>query len=960
MSRRPLTLPLVSLLAVLPILGCSDTPMGMELDMSPPPVEEKTAVSDLPLGITLRDPKLTGAVDLVRDEWGIPHIYGRSMPDVAFAQGWVMAADRFVQMDLARHQADGSLAELLGVLSPSLIDTDIRYRLHHMRKTAEKTWAELSGSADPTDQKLTKIMESFAAGVNMYLNALKKGDYQLPVALGFVYQPANTKPWTPVDSMLLGVLQAFQLSFDASSEIERSLMEAKDAAAFGMAKDPQLKARSGISKDLSIFAPFDPTYTIDGWTGMNGDTSRAALPAAGPDALALLEAAAPSVKGIGADRAVNPARGSNNWIVGPQLSETGHVLVANDTHLDLGNPATFYLSHLSATGESKPVNVMGVQFPGIPGVILGMNDHVAWGATTNYLDVTDVYQETVVACDGGGPTPCVMWKGNKVPLVPRKETIGIGKYGQIASTLEITYYDVPHHGPIIPRIMGNHQLEALGSQEMSIRYTGYDGGQLFRAIYGLDAASTMKEAVDSLDRDFTFGGQNWVIGDDAGNFGWTQYVRVPRRSRAAAPWKVMPGDGTAEWGPDMDPRYIPHSYNPGKNYLATANADPIGVTDDGDPWNEPTVDGTPLYLAADYDAGTRVGRIVKRIEAVRKGGKKISLDEMQSIQADAVSEWGQAFAPVLTDAAVALTDEAKKPGTHPELAAIVAGASPFALAAIENLTTIVPNWSFDTPSGLDEEKPTAAQVRDSLVTTVVSAFQGRFIARALGDELASLGEQPSSAFVFKLIARMCTAPDKLQTGVSKMTGDAVLFDDLATPRVEGKREIAAAALVDAVQFLAQTLGMDATQWRWGRLHGLTLEFPAGIDALNVPTSKEMAGGFPRHGAVGTVDVASFGLSTMSFNYSEGPAIRFVCDLDPKGPRARNALPGGEVFDPASSHYRDQMEQWRANKTFDLAFSVADVRASATREAAARKAIADMGKDDSNHPAGRIRFVMGSN
>ena len=139
--------------------------------------------------------------------------------------------------------------------------------------------------------------------------------------------------------MLLGVLQAFQLSFDASSEIERSLMEAKDAAAFGMAKDPQLKARSGISKDLSIFAPFDPTNTIDGWTGMNGDTSRAALPAAGPDALALLQAAAPSVAGIGADRKVNPARGSNNWIVSGALTESGHAMLANAVPLfDQGVP----------------------------------------------------------------------------------------------------------------------------------------------------------------------------------------------------------------------------------------------------------------------------------------------------------------------------------------------------------------------------------------------------------------------------------------------------------------------------------------------------------------------------------------------------------------------------------------------------------------------------------------------
>src|SRR6185312_12405441 len=125
------------------------------------------------------------------------------------------------------------------------------------------------------------------------------------------------------------------------------------------------------------------------------------------------------------------------------------------------------------------------------------------------------------------------------------------------------------------------------------------------------------------------------------------------------------GDGSAEWGGDLDPAYIPHAYDPPQGFIATANNDPIGVTDGGDPFfSQPMVDGAPLYLGADYDPGTRVGRITKRIKAIADGGGKLTMDDMQSIQADAVSEWSQALTPSFIAAAQALQEEIAAPGTH--------------------------------------------------------------------------------------------------------------------------------------------------------------------------------------------------------------------------------------------------------------------------------------------------------
>ena len=884
---------------------------------------------------------LTAPVDVVRDEWGIPHIYGQTFADVAFAEGYVMASDRLSQMDLARHKAEGTLAEIGGDLAPSLLDGDIAMRAHHLKKTAADAFAELKASSDPSDQAIVQALTSFAAGVTAFISDVQAGKRTVPLAVKSAYDPATTQPWTEVDSIALSYLQAFELAFDADTEITYSAIDAAEATVFDGAADPTLAARKGLAKDLEIFAPIDPTYTLEGgWTGMHGDTSTASAGARSgkKKLLALMNADRKTVRGVGNDHILYPERGSNNWIVGPALSTTGHTLVANDTHLSLDNPAIFYLVHLVVRGGATPVNAMGVQFAGIPGIVLGNNVHLAWGATVNNIDVTDVYEESIVPCDTG-TGPCVAFKGGKVALVPRQEVFKSGHFGTISTTTTMTLYDVPHHGPIIPRVSASHAVEPLGTSELSIRYTGYEPAQLIRGIFGVLMAGTMKDAVSALDRDFRYGGQNWVIGDDQGNFGWTQVIRVPRRAPGNAPWKVLPGDGTAEWGSDMDPRYIPHAYNPAKGFLATANNDPIGVTDDGDPFfDEPVVDGGPLYLGYGYDPGTRVGRITKRLEAATAGGNKVSVDDLQGIQADTVSEWAPLLAPTFLDAAQALGEEIAHPGTHTGLTSIAQAASATTRALVGKAHDLVQAWSsFDTPSGL-EDNATPQQIADSQATLVYNAWFTHFANAALGDELAKLGVSPGDEQVGKLLVRMCDHPDKLATGLSAGTSDPVLFDDLTTPEVESKQQIAAKALVLALDFIAGKLGNDPSAWRWGTLHTLTLSYLLPVAALQIPESgdPQFPNGFPRHGDNGTVDVGGHGLSLTDYSYSAGPAIRFVCELDPSGPHARNALPGGEQLDPHSPHYKDQLALWLKNQTFDLAFQDTDVVASAQKEIATNK------------------------
>jgi penicillin amidase len=911
-----------------------------------------TAIASVTQTGSFTAPSLTAPVDMVRDEWGNPHIYGSNVADIGYVQGYVTAQDRLIQLEFERHFAAGRIAELAGSLSAAAIQTDIGMRMHHMEADGKAEWATLQAATDPESKAAASLLTAYAKGVNAYVADVIAGKFKAPSAglEGVIYNPAAAKPWAESDSLMLGQLESYDLAYDSDAEITSTMIDFQVNKVYGLDT-----LRKNLNKDLQLLAPQDPTTTINGWTGADGTrASGGHVGSAQTDAqfLQLLKADRKVVTGMGDDHNLFPERGSNNWIIGPALSKTGNVLVANDTHLGLTNPSTFYIVHLHATDPNFPMDVMGESFPGIPGVILGMTQHTAWGATVSNIDVTDVYADAITSCDGSSPTadggitgtPCTTFKGNKVPLTPRVEAFGVGSGGKISKTINITLYDDPNHGPVIPRPLAtNDGIEPLGAQELSVKYTGYTPSQLVRFVFGLDRAASMKDMLAALDADFDYGGQNWVIGDDQGNFGWSEYIKVPRRASATLqPWKVLPGDGTDEWVGYLDPKYIPHSYNPTAGFLATANADPIGVSLTGDPFlSQPTgPDGLPLYIGWDYDPGTRVGRITKRIQAATAGGAKLGLDDLQSIQADATTEWGQAMGPTLLSSAQALQAEITTPGTHPDIATFALGVSTQVKAVLPTLITLMQGWTYDTPSGAAETAPTAAQIADSKAALIYHSWYANFQADAIGDELAALDISMSETFALKLMARACTAPTSLAEGtLGGVPGaDPILFDDVTTGgTVETKLFIASKAITEAITQLSARLGHDPTTWTWGAVHTLTLDFVSATLGPSIPASgdKTYPNGFPRHGAPGTVDVGGSNASTTNFGYTSGPAIRFVCELTKTGPVARNVLPGGAVYDPTtpSPHYADQMELWRKNQTYDLAYQDADVIATAIKELA---------------------------
>ncbi|MCS6915239.1 MAG: penicillin acylase family protein [Myxococcota bacterium] len=899
------------------LLACADSSL-------PGPLQE------LPVHETLSG-QVEHPVQIIRDEHGVPHLYGSTLTDVAYAQGYVMAQDRWVQMDLARRHASGTLAELFGALDEGFIDHDIQMRVHRLRATSERVWELLRQSTDPDDALLVQVLERFAAGVNAYLAELKGGAQRLPPALALVYDVQTAPDWTPVDSLVLGRLQAFELSYDADTEIVRTQAEAAAYRVFDQG-DARLRSRRGLASDLFRTAALDPAFILPDAQGC-GSSARAALRS--------LEPARTPLDLRGLLLRERPAElGSNSWIVSPRHSQSGRPLLANDTHLSLGNPAVFYLVHLQVRGD---MGVMGVQFPGLPGVMLGMNERLAWGSTTTYADVTDVYEERILSCDG---RPCVQWRDprepqtlRQVPLEAHQETIRVGRLGRIQSQRTVTLWWVPHHGPLLPRIV-DHQVLPPGPVELSVRYTGHEPSFEARVLLRLARARSVQEAMEAIERDFHVGSQNWVFIDAEGHIGYTSHVALPRRPPGSRPWIVQPGDGSAEWLGLVPAAEQPRAIDPSCGLLVTANNDPIGGTSDDPP---------ALYHGWNYDVGARAGRITMRLREEALSPERLTPAKMQQIQADHRSFLGGLLLPLVRTVAGELLAEVQRPGSIPELTEVAREVDEAMRRRLQQAHARLSAWKLSTPAGLDHEA-SPAEVEESVAATIFNVWLADFHARTLADEFQVIDEElgpqqvrvprPGASFQRKLLVTAALHPDRLALG-RQPSGDSLLFDDLRTrTRLETRREVAARSLLEALRLLSRVLGEDPGAWRWGRLHRLTLSPILPVPDLQVPGPRDpmFPTGVPRHGDLFAVDVGSFGVRLegprleSDFAFRHGAAMRFVAELGSDGPRGWNVLPGGQRFDPGSPHHADQFELWRHNLAFPLPFRPEEVAASARREA----------------------------
>lgn len=853
------------------VAGCRDsTPPASDAgtsDAGPPPADASPApdaappdaAGDEPLPI----PGLSGPVEVNIDDAGILHLSCQTDEDCYAAQGYFHAAHRFFQMDLRRRLVRGRISEIAGKVA---LEIDATNRLiFSTRDGAPVTQALLDGADDATRAMLT----AYTRGVNAWLAHLRAGEHGARTASernAPFLDKTVLDDWEVQDSVASVLLLIDSLT-------NRGRMEATIGQAFN-ALGPEAAA------DLTSFRPASPS-TILPSQAPAGPFAPLTLQEAHKQELLAAEPLLKAYLGLDTGGGASGV-GSNNWVVGPSLAG-GKTLLANDPHLGLSNPAIWYIVHLDAkTAGSGELHVAGASFAGLPGVVLGQNEDIAWGATNSSADFTDVYIEQLSA-DGKG----VMLDGKAVPFVEREETFKLANGGDpVTRTLRF----VPHHGPVIAG------PDPASQRALTLRWTLQDADTDVRFMLALWRSKDVTEARAAL-RNVTTIGQNWVVIDRQGSFGWFPYNRWPRRPFAKdyPPVVPLPGTGEAEWGAPIPYEEVPQLLAPAEGFIATANNDYTGAMADGNPLND-AFEIFQWFPAA----GFRHERIVDLLQA--KPAHDVA--SMQAIQADVHSLLGER-------------------GT-PHLLAVVAGLTGLSAGA-QQVVDALQAWDFECPTGLDGTDPASAKpVADAAVRAAAAGcaafhvtwdllFKSTFRDEA---EAAGLPPLPSGPLLLHALS-----------DANAFNGRSY-WDDVSTPAVtETKEQLVTAALEAAAAFLVDKLGADPDEWMWGRIHTLTLRADLfssmGVTAFDAPTRANDGGWY-------TVDVAA-PLGGGSFAHSAGASMRLVCEASAADPvRCTIELPGGQVHHRDDPHYLSLFEDWLNNKPRPIPFSLDAARTAAVR------------------------------
>lgn len=891
-------------------------------DIAPPEV-----IEDLPVSEQVQLAGLSGEVNVVRDDRGIPHIYAATVPDALRVQGYLMARDRLAQMIFMKRNFEGRLSELLGNLDPGLVESDKSMRVIGLYRQAQAIYETLAD-----DDPIKLGIDAFSEGVSVYIDEIRSGQARFPGVVSSLLQPDRLENWSSVDTLTLARVQTWDLSDTGDSDRKYTALARAIGESFPAdSPDPRLAARADMLHDIWHYRPGAEAVTRTGFAGPPpGGIRPRPRPVVRPDQRIERLLTPPQLEGL--DRFYRslerfglldhgPDSGSNNWVVHGSKTETGNPLLANDPHLALPSPPVWWYVHLNTARAGGDYDAMGVAFAGMPLVVLGFNRNVAWGATVSNYDVADLYLETITPGQNGEPDT-VLFNGEQVDIEIIHEEIGMN----VGDPLEFDIEVVPHHGPILP-------ATRTETSAVSLRWTGQTPSNEFKAFYGFNLAENLDDVKASLVH-FEVGGQNFVFATADGDIFWSTRVHVPVRDPRAmtydpatgtgfSPGMILPGTGEYEWIGRLDDADIPTDENPAKGWIATANQDQVGVSHDGNPFND------EIYLGNTYNPGYRMAAIVERMTDLAAGGA-ITPEDMMSVQAESRSTLGQRLAGSFVAALDRAEEEMDTAGTHPDLTAVVDEAGPDTMAKVLTMRDRLAAWtSFATPAAVEGD-PGAQEIADSVATTIYNVMQTRLVQLAIGDEVAVLGVRPGGDHAIRTIQFALLEPATLATWDDTL-GETVLWDDLTTDDVQESRDerIVRAALT-ALEHLENRLGPDMDGWRWGHLHTVRFKTLVPVDALFGPSadifsippldSPDFPDGFPRHGDYEVPDASHYDLwSGFDFSFDHGPSQRLVVEMTPDGPRAFNALPGGQVHDPASPHHADEATFWRHNQAPPLAY-----------------------------------------
>lgn len=773
---------------------------------------------------------LNGPVDVYRDKMGIPHIYASTAHDLFFAQGYVHAQDRFWQMDFWRHIGSGRIAEMFN----SQVDTDKFLRTLGWRQTAEKEYAEL----DP-DSKA--IIDSYTAGVNAYLKDHDKTALSLEYAiLGLLNSNYKIEPWTPVNSLTWGKAMAWDLRGNMDEEIQRAVLL--------KTLTPQQVAE--------LFPPYPKDHPVivnkigDG-TSAN-EPSFASTFAIPDETLTALQHNASLL-----DVALGPKGdgiGSNSWVVSGKLTNTGKPLLANDPHLSIQMPSIWYQMHLECkpVSDQCPFNVGGFTFAGVPGVIIGHNDHIAWGFTNVGPDVMDLYIEKL---NPENPNQYEV-NGKWVDFETRKEVINVAGKDPVEITVRIS-----RHGPIVSDTYG--ALKDVGDPKdkefvpfkdragvelpqqyaIALQWTALTPSTPFKAIWGFDRAKNWTD-FRAAAAEFHVPAQNLIYADTDGNIGYQTPGDIPIRAKGDGTLPVPGWTDEYKWTGYIPFDQLPYTFNPAEGYIVTAN-------------NQVNPDGYQYMITQDWDYGFRANRIT---DLIKNAPGKIDIPYIQKIQGDDYDANAATYVPLLLgmDFKAATPDQAK---------------------ALDLLKT----WDYQAKM-------------DSAPAAVFEAFWRHLLQNTFNDDMPEKRYLPDGGSRWNEIMRHIAA-------------DSPWWDDKTTKDVvETRDDIIKKSFADGVKELEDIFGNDTAKWNWGDMHASTFRNgtlgESGVGPIEALFNR---GPYPTSGGEAIVNATGWSVVD-GYETNWLPSMRMIVDFS----NLNNSVTvhtTGQSGHAYNKHYDDMAKLW---------------------------------------------------
>ncbi len=798
-------------------------------------------------GLTLlsrtRLPKIEGEISLaglhapaevLRDRWGIPHIYAQGMHDLFFVQGFVHAQDRLWQMEFNRRMVAGRIAEVLGEVALPL---DRWMRTLTMRRVAEFEVAML-------DQEASQLIQAYANGVNAYI-----AQGRLPVE--FILLRHRPEPWVVADTLAWIKMMSWSLSVNWESEALRA----------------QLVAHLGPELAAELEPPHLPRWPYiihpgSNYSHIDSEALRkayAARPFTGPS----------PYEGLG----------SNNWVLAGSMTTSGKPILANDMHLGMTAPAIWYENHLIA-GD---INLTGITFPGIPGIISGFNGRVAWGFTNGLPDVQDLYMEHLRQTPDGRIQ--AEYNGEWEDAKTLHEAIRVKRGHTVREDVVVT-----RHGPIINSL----SPELTSDQPLALRWTSLEPDTMIHSLFAVLRSRDCQEFHQAL-RHWTGPTQNVVYADVDGNIAYTFAGKIPMRARGRGRLPVPGWVDDYEWTGYIPFEALPHLYNPPQGYIITAN-------------NRTVSEDYPIHIELEPCSGDRAQRIAELIMdgPLRDGQEKIDLAYVRKMQIDQISPSARVVMRFLTQ--LPLNQSVHYPETDLH-------------AAVKLMREWDGRLSSDSP---------AAALYQVFIRKIVRLM---LIPKLEPDQPSAHSRNaPDSSSTFDLTNRYMGKGPTPVIGEYSLFGERWLpwlVNQLADPdshwfnlgHGETRDEVMALALNEALAELKSRLGPDMSKWKWGTLHQLTFNHSLGANPLLAVLFNR--GPYPIGGDHTTVWASGASYYNLDTSQMIGPPFRMAIDLGDLS-NASGCLAPGQSGNPASPHYGDQIAAWFKGKFHPMLYARSDV------------------------------------